>query len=84
MLKSISIGARISPKLAADLERLASLTGRPKSWHLCEAIRSYVTTEQEFIAAVKEGLADMRAGRVIEHEKVDRHFEKRFKKTSRR
>jgi predicted transcriptional regulator len=84
MLKSVSIGARISPKLDASLERLAHLTGRPKSWHLCEAIQSYVTTEQEFIEAVKEGLEDLQAGRVVEHEKVAHHFEKRFKKASRR
>ena len=81
MLKSITIGARISPKLDASLERLANFTGRPKSWHLCEAIRSYVVGEQEFIAAVKEGFADMRAGRLVDHEKAVRHFEKRFKKT---
>jgi predicted transcriptional regulator len=84
MLKSITIGARISPKLDASLERLANFTGRPKSWHLCEAIRAYVTGEHDFIAAVKEGLKDARAGRVIDHEQVVRHFAKRFKKTSRR
>ncbi len=83
-MKSVTVGARISPKLDASLERLAHLTGRPKSWHLCEAIQSYVANEEEFIAAVKEGLADMRAGRIVDHEKVVRHFEKRFKKTSKR
>ncbi len=84
MLKSVTIGARISPKLDASLNRLASLTGRPKSWHLCEAIPSYFLNEQEFIEAVKEGFADVRAGRVVDHEEVVRHFEKRFKHTSRR
>jgi predicted transcriptional regulator len=84
MLKSITIGARISPQLDASLARLANFTGRPKSWHLCEAIRAYVAGEQDFIAAVKEGLADARAGRVVDHAAVVRHFEKRFKKTSKR
>lgn len=84
MLKSIAIGARISPKLDAGLNRLAQLTGRPKSWHLCEAIQSYVRNEQEFIEAVKDGLADMRSGRVSEHEDVVQHFTKRFKKTTHR
>ena len=84
MLKSISIGARISPKLDASLERLANLTGRPKSWHLCEAIQFYVANEREFMEAVKEGLADARAGRVVDHETVVRHFQKRFKNTSHR
>lgn len=83
-MKSVSVGARISPKLDAGLVRLAQLTGRPKSWLLCEAIQSYVTGEEEFIAAVKEGLSDMRAGRVLEHEQVVRRFERRFKKTSKR
>lgn len=83
-MKSVTVGARISPKLDARLERLALLTGRPKSWHLCEAIESYVASEVEFISAVKEGLADMRAGRVVDHETVVRHFNKRFKKTSKR
>jgi len=83
-LKSITIGARVSPELDEGLERLAHLTGRPKSWHLCEAIRSYVVSEREFIAAVKEGLADVRAGRVVSHESVVRRFGKRFKKTSKR
>jgi len=83
-MKSVTVGARISPKLDASLERLASLTGRPKSWLLCEAIQSYVAGEEEFISAVKEGLADARAGRVLEHEQVVRRFEKRFRKTSKR
>ena len=84
MSKSVTIGARISPKLDASLDRLAQATGRPKSWHLCEAIQSYVRNEKEFIEAVKEGLADMRAGRIVDHEDVVRHFTKRFKKTSHR
>lgn len=63
---------------------MALLTGRPKSWHLCEAIESYVANEQDFISAVKEGIADMRAGRVVDHAAVVRHFENRFKKTPKR
>ncbi|NNN06335.1 MAG: CopG family transcriptional regulator [Elusimicrobia bacterium] len=83
-MKSVTVGARISPKLDAGLVRLAQLTGRPKSWLLGEAIQSYVAGEEEFLSAVQEGLADMRAGRVLEHEQVVRHFEKRFKKTPKR
>ena len=82
-MKSVTVGARISPELDARLERLAKLTGRAKSWLLCEAIQSYVANEQDFIAAVQEGLSDMRAGRVMDHVAVVRHFEKRFKQPSR-
>lgn len=83
-MKSVTIGARISPELDATLERLALLTGRPKSWHLCEALEAYAANEQQFISAVKEGLADARAGRVVDHEAVVGYFKKRFKKTPKR
>lgn len=83
-MKSVTIGARISPQLDARLERLALLTGRPKSWHLCEALEAYAANEQQFISAVKEGLADARAGRTVAHVTVVGHFERRFKKTPKR
>lgn len=83
-MKSVTIGARISPEMNAGLDRLAKLTGRAKSWLLCEAIQAYVAGEEDFIAAVQEGLEDLRAGRVVEHSEVVRHFERRSKKPSRR
>lgn len=83
-MKSVTVGARISPRLDASLARLSRLTGRAKSWLLCDAIEAYVANEEDFIAAVQEGLADAKAGRVVSHETVVRHFEKRFKKASRR
>lgn len=83
-MKSVMVGARIAPELDASLGRLAQLTGRPKSWLLGEAIQEYVANERDFIAAVQEGQADLRAGRVVAHETVVRHFEKRFKKTATR
>ena len=83
-MKSVTVGTRISPKLDAELARLAQLTGRPKSWLVCEAIQTYVAGEEQFIAAVKEGQADLRAGRVLDHEDVVRRLEKRFKKSPKR
>lgn len=83
MLKSVTIGARISPDLDKRLQRLADLTGRPKSWHLCEAVETYVLNEQEFISAVHEGLEDHQAGRLMTHESVKRHFERKHRKHAR-
>lgn len=40
--------------------------------------------EQDFIAAVEEGLADAKAGRVVSHEAVVGHFTCRFKKIRRK
>ena len=81
-MKSVTVGARISPKLDASLDRLSRLTGRAKSWLLCEAIEAYVANEADFIAAVEAGFADAKAGRVVNHEAVAKHFERQFKKTA--
>ena len=55
MSKSITLAARVDADLDAELSRLATATGRSKSWLIKEALRSYVANEQQFFAAV-EGL----------------------------
>jgi predicted transcriptional regulator len=70
MSKSITLAARVDADLDAELSRLASATGRSKSWLINEALRSYVANEQQFLAAVEEGKQALKDGRVIEHETV--------------
>ncbi len=41
MSKSVTIAARVDADLDSKLERLASATGRSKSWHINEALQSY-------------------------------------------
>jgi predicted transcriptional regulator len=77
MGKDITIAARIEGKLDEQLRNLAAATGRSKSWHVAEAIKGYVTAEQEFLDAVAEGLRDVKAGRVTPHRKVVADFERR-------
>ena len=79
MEKTVTIGARISADLHSNLDRLAQATGRSKSWHLSEALRSYVASEQEFIEAVQEGMEDAKAGRLIDHSDVKRRLARRMK-----
>jgi predicted transcriptional regulator len=55
MSKSVTIAARVDADLDIELERLASATGRSKSWLLNEALRSYVANEQQFLAAIEGG-----------------------------
>ncbi|MBI4967781.1 MAG: CopG family ribbon-helix-helix protein [Rhodospirillales bacterium] len=61
---------RIPAALNARLEQLAQATRRSKSWLAAEAIGAYVATEADYLAAIEEGLADVKAGRLIPHEKV--------------
>jgi RHH-type transcriptional regulator, rel operon repressor / antitoxin RelB len=70
MSKSITLAARVDAELDAELTRLASATGRSKSWLINEALRSYVTNEQQFLAAVEEGKQALKDGRVIDHDTV--------------
>ncbi len=77
MTKSVNIGARITGDLDDSLARLALATGRSKSWLISEAVRSYVETEAQFIAAVEQGLAESAAGALVEHDDVVGDFERR-------
>ncbi len=74
--KSVTIAARVDADLDSALERLASATGRTKSWLISEALRSYVANEQQFLAAVEEGKKALREGKVLEHATVAAAFER--------
>jgi RHH-type transcriptional regulator, rel operon repressor / antitoxin RelB len=76
MSKSVTLAARIDADLDAELRRLATATGRSKSWLINEALRSYVANEQQFLAAVEEGKQALRDGRVIDHQTVVTAFER--------
>jgi predicted transcriptional regulator len=78
-MKTITIGARISEQLDRDLRTLAVATGRSKSWLVAEALKSYVETEKEFIAAVEEGIKAAEEGRVVDHETVVAELDRRYR-----
>jgi RHH-type rel operon transcriptional repressor/antitoxin RelB len=76
MTKSVTIAARVDADLDSQLERLASATGRSKSWLVNEALRSYVANEQQFLAAVEEGKQALQDGKIVDHETVVAAFER--------
>ncbi len=76
MAKSVTIAARVDANLDDELERLASAAGRSKSWLVNEALRAYVATEQQFLAAVEEGKQALRDGRTVDHQMVVAAFER--------
>jgi predicted transcriptional regulator len=78
-MKTITIGARISEQLDRDLRALAVATGRSKSWLVAEALKSYVATEKEFIAAVEEGIKAADEGRLVDHDAVVAELERRYR-----
>jgi predicted transcriptional regulator len=68
----------ISAELDEALARLAAARGVPKAVLITEALIEFVTAEEadaEFVAAVEEARADVRAGRIVSHEEVLRQTE---------
>lgn len=76
MTKSIGLAARVDAELDAELSRLATATGRTKSWLISEALQFYVANEGRFLAAVEEGRQALREGRVVDHSMVVAAFER--------
>lgn len=76
MTKSVTLAARVDAGLDAEIGRLAEATGRTKSWLVNEALRSYVASEQEFLAAVEDGKKALREGRIVDHAVVAAAFER--------
>jgi predicted transcriptional regulator len=79
MMKTITIGARISEQLDRDLRTLACASVRSRSWLVAEALKSYVEAEKQFIKAVEEGIKAADEGRVVDHDAVVAEFERRFR-----
>lgn len=67
MPTSTTLTVRLPSKLKNRLGRLAKETRRTNSFLAGEAIAQYVETELEIIEGIKQGLEDVKAGRVIPH-----------------
>jgi len=67
MAKSVPLSARISPKLSADLARLARASDRSKSRIVTDALQAYVESEVEFSASIERAREDFKKGRFKEH-----------------
>ena len=76
MSKSITLAARVDSDLDAELSRLATATGRTKSWLITEALRSFVANERQFLAAVEEGKRAVSEGRVVDHKTIVAAFDR--------
>ncbi|MFN8517424.1 MAG: ribbon-helix-helix protein, CopG family [Thermomicrobiales bacterium] len=77
MVKDVTISARISEELSEQLTSLAQALGRNRSWVIEEALRGYIASEQQFLTAVEEGLRDLEAGNVLDHDEVMAEMDER-------
>ena len=75
MAQDVILDTQIPAELDEKLSRLANARGKSKSRLVCEALAEFVLSEEAFAAAVEEGRADIRAGRVIDHDEVIREID---------
>jgi predicted transcriptional regulator len=83
-MSTIPLSFRVSTQIQSQLEELARATDRPKSWHLEQAVRSYLDTQLWQIRQIKAGLAELDAGKGIPHEQVVPEIEKWMKRQRKR
>jgi predicted transcriptional regulator len=65
------VTAHLPTDLAEQLDGLAERLDRPKGWIVKEAIASYVALEDKRHRLTLEALADVDAGRMLEHAEVE-------------
>ncbi len=66
------VSFRIAPEKVAELDHIAKTMDRDRSYLLNEAVENYLAEQQRFVAMVEEGLEDMRSGRYVADEDVER------------
>jgi len=65
------VTSHLPAELAKKLDGLAERLDRPKGWIVKEAIASYVALEEERRRMTLEALADVKAGRSLEHAEIE-------------
>ena len=65
------VTAHIPLDLAEQVDQLAARLDRPKGWIVKQALTSWVALETKRYQLTLEGLADVEAGRVVDHATVE-------------
>ena len=77
-MKTVTLSVRVSPELAAKLEKFAKAQERSKSWLAANAIEDAVARMEEWDAAVQEGLDSAERGEFVELSEVIEGINKRL------
>ena len=66
-----NIAIRVPSGLVAELDRLAKAVDRSRAWLGEEALRQYVEVQRWHLREISAGIADIKAGRVVPHAKME-------------
>jgi len=70
-----NIAIRVPASLVAELDRLAKAVDRSRAWLGEEALRQYVEVQRWHLREISGGIADLKAGRVVPHAKMEAWLE---------
>jgi len=70
MKKGALVSLRIEEDLADRLNRLATATGRTKSFIASQAILDYLALQEWQIAAIQDGISAADRGELVEHDEA--------------
>lgn len=70
-MSSRVVTAHIPTELAEQIDELAARLDRPRGWIVKQALASWVALEAKREQLTREGLADVDAGRTLEHASID-------------
>jgi RHH-type transcriptional regulator, rel operon repressor / antitoxin RelB len=76
MAKGSLLSVRMPDRLAERLESLAKATDRSKSYLATMAIEEFVAIQEWQVQAIKEGIAEAEAGKVVAHPKAIKELKK--------
>ena len=65
------VTAHIPIELAEKVDQLAARLERPRGWIVKQALTAWVDLEAKRYQLTLEGLADVDAGRLVEHEAIE-------------
>ena len=65
-----AISFRLTSEKLAKLEELAASTDRSRSWHIEQALDAYLEVQTWQLQHIEKGIASIREGRIVPHERV--------------
>ena len=75
-----TITFRSDPKKIKALDRLAKSIERDRSYLLNEAVDQYLSVHEYHLEQIEQGLAEARAGKLIDYDKVKTDWMRRLKR----
>lgn len=74
-MATTTITIRLPVTVKRRLDRLARSTARSRSFLAADAIAGYLRSQEWQLQRICEGLSDLKAGRVIPHQEVEKWLE---------